>query len=382
MADDIEQEVKWRMGIAYDNAVTLDTRVAMIDRKNGKLHTMGGGFRSRGGRPSQNGNWLFKYNNADFKSWNDRYKPFYDYYDQLNDAGKKWDNDMLMLSRDPIEVLTDELRNLRKSRVHNLTFFRQAVLVHALRSFQSLEVMSRADRTWCYNNLIPFSNSRAINSEGVPDNVILHTDNHMFPYRGKGSLHNKTLTKFEDKKDQAVWRGKDTGETLIGYNSEHLLNNKIFRYPLYDRYKNSELVDIKISSRGGCFMHGDLKKQVLEPKGLSREEQCEYKCIINIEGNDTSSANQWIFSSNSVVLMQEVHTWESPWHYHLKPWVHYVPFNPDNLEECVQWCIDNPKKSKEIIENSNNLHRLVTDYNREYKIMYRICQKLCENNSL
>lgn len=371
--NDIEKEVEWRMGNAYYHPVEFDHRTDMIKEGDGiEMRSNGGGFRNSKQRNNvtQFGNWLLQSGNQDHNTWEKAHGGFYNFYDSLSSTDETWDNDFMF--PDKFKPESWELRLSRESGIHGNEYrsYRQIVLAHVLRSFPKLKVMSRTDCTWCYNNLAVFANSRALNEHGESDQVILHTDNNMFPLRGCNSLHNQNLTKWEHKKPQAVWRGTFTGAfDAIPFNITHCKKNKIHRRTLVDKYTDSRFVDVDLADNSaGTF--------------LNPVQQSEYLCILNLEGNDTSSANQWIFSSNSVVLMQQTHTSESPWHYHLKPWYHYVPIDLNNIEERVQWCINNPDQAKSIVKNANNLHMLMTDYNREYKIMYRICEKLCQNNNL
>ena len=368
--NNIEKEVEWRMGDAYHHPVEFDHRACMLKHDPGgnMFIDLGGGHRTSNADVdiAKTGNWLFQHGNKDHSLWCKKYDSFYNYYDELLDQNKLWDNDRVDINsewQDP-ELHVIGYKNTR----HRI--WRQFVLVHVLKSFPKLKVMSRSDNTWCYDNLAVFANSRALNEHGESDQVILHTDNDMFPLRGCNSLHDQNLTKWEHKKPQAVWRGTFTGAfEAIPFNITHCKKNKICRKTLVDKYTDSRFVDVdRAHNSAGPF--------------LNPVQQSEYLCILNVEGNDTSSGNQWMFSSNSIVLMQQTHTSESPWHYHLKPWYHYVPFDINNIEERVQWCINNPDQAKSIVRNANNLHMLMTDYNREYKIMYRICQKLCENNNL
>ena len=93
----------------------------------------------------------------------------------------------------------------------------------------------------------------------------------------------------------------------------------------------------------------------------SKSELLEYKALILLEGNDISSGLKWALFSNSVVLMPEPTLTSWAMEELLQPWVHYVPINlhkdyrqngRTDVEEKMQWILDNDDKAREIVRAS------------------------------
>ena len=87
---------------------------------------------------------------------------------------------------------------------------------------------------------------------------------------------------------------------------------------------------------------------------MTIDQQLEYKFILSIEGNDVATNLKWIMSSNSLAVMPKpkYETWFMEGH--LVSDVHYVAIKDDysDLEERLQYYIDNPQAAALIIENA------------------------------
>jgi hypothetical protein len=132
----------------------------------------------------------------------------------------------------------------------------------------------------------------------------------------RGSLNNGSVTNFMDTSD------KDN------------MNQREYFKKLYNdkQFKNMEWEDNK----------------------LSLAEQIKYKYILDIDGwASTYNATVWKLYSGSVLL--KVKSIWKQWYYdELKEYVHYVPVKNDfsNLNEQIQWCIDNNDKCEQITKNA------------------------------
>jgi hypothetical protein len=84
------------------------------------------------------------------------------------------------------------------------------------------------------------------------------------------------------------------------------------------------------------------------------DEMLQYKGLLILEGNDVSSALKWAMYSQSVVLMPRPTQTSWAMEELLEPWVHYIPLEDDltDMEEKVQWLIDNDEKAKQISERA------------------------------
>jgi hypothetical protein len=105
-------------------------------------------------------------------------------------------------------------------------------------------------------------------------------------------------------------------------------------------------------------MHGRLNETINGTRVLGDkmhvDEMLQYKGLLILEGNDVSSALKWAMYSQSVVLMPRPTQTSWAMEELLEPWVHYIPLEDDltDMEEKVQWLIDNDEKAKQISERA------------------------------
>lgn len=228
------------------------------------------------------------------------------------------------------------------------------------------------ERSFGFNGVL-FSQARTIGD----NQVILYPDHNLYPVPAVDFLLNKNFNQtvksvpFEDKPDIAVWRGGDTGGQgpVPGQVELGLDKVKINRQQFVNKFKNIKCVDAAI-------IDSEIGPSTPEIKGdpnwlMPHEQANNYKYIISLEGNDAGSNPRWVFSTQCVVFMSDKLTSELTWHFHLKPWVNYIPFKHDlsDLEDKINWANDNIDECKLIIKRANETHRLVTDVKREYKIL-------------
>ncbi|PDH49749.1 MAG: lipopolysaccharide biosynthesis protein, partial [Bacteroidetes bacterium MED-G20] len=91
-------------------------------------------------------------------------------------------------------------------------------------------------------------------------------------------------------------------------------------------------------------------------KRMTINEQLHYKFILCLEGNDVASNLKWVMSSNSIAVMPKpkFETWFMEGI--LVADQHYILIKDDysDLEEKLNFYIENPKKASSIIENAHN----------------------------
>jgi len=206
-------------------------------------------------------------------------------------------------------------------------------------------------------------------ARGVKDSdVILYTDHKMFikPQFDFTSIDH-SINAFNEKKPVLVWRGNSTGGTTEFQKRTGLAKYKINRRHFCETFSDKPYVDAKIATVRKNFMHPS--------------DQNDYKYILSLEGNDSSSNPRWIFSTNSVSFMPKQHTSELTWHYHIKPWEHYVPFEYDlsDVKQKIEWCEAHPGECYDIIQHANEVFKLVTDYNRERQILQLMFERINRN---
>ena len=178
--------------------------------------------------------------------------------------------------------------------------------------------------------------------------------------------YNWFIINWEDKINEPVWRG-----TTTGYDNKDRL---ILVQKYYKKY------NIGFNDLVQNYTAED-DKEIYIKNDMTYYDQLKYKYLISIEGNDVSTGLKWMLVSNSVVLMKKP-TMES-WIMEdkLKPYVHYVPLNDnfDNLEEIVEWCIENDDKCKEISKNATNYMRKFFNTKNEKKILLEILERYQKN---
>ena len=82
---------------------------------------------------------------------------------------------------------------------------------------------------------------------------------------------------------------------------------------------------------------------------IKLEEHCKYKYLFNFRGVAASFRYKHLFLCNSLVF-HVGNDWLEFFYDALKPWIHYIPVNPDLKEakQLVEFAIENDKIAKEI----------------------------------
>ncbi|MGL4993904.1 MAG: glycosyl transferase family 90 [Bacteroidales bacterium] len=140
---------------------------------------------------------------------------------------------------------------------------------------------------------------------------------------------------FEQKIDKAIFRGK--------------VDNKESRIRFMQLYFGNKMCDLgNIQKRSTCPQEWTTPKMTIK-------EHLNYKFILALEGNDVASNLKWVMSSNSIAMMPKP-TYET-WFMEGKliPNVHYIEIKEDysDLEERMNYYINNPKEAQKIIDNAN-----------------------------
>jgi hypothetical protein len=164
-------------------------------------------------------------------------------------------------------------------------------------------------------------------------------------------------TPWEQKKNEAVWRGVMTGRislyskvTLKSFSfSEHC--SLLPRCRFVRDYWNTTGFNVgftrQLKSRNLDLEHAYMIKGELQLSSLMK-----YKVIIIIEGNDVSSGLKWALYSGSVVMMAPPTKTSYAMEELLIPWVHYVPLKPDfsDASEKLNWTLSHDEEARRIAE--------------------------------
>lgn len=167
---------------------------------------------------------------------------------------------------------------------------------------------------------------------------------------------------FEQKKNMAVFRGK------IGVPGSPMFKEN--RYRFMKQFMGNPLCDL-----------GEIKSRYCTPEWVVDKmtigEHLDFKFILALEGNDVASNLKWVMSSNSLAVMPHptCETWFMEGK--LVGGVHYVEIRPDfsDLEEKMQYYIDNPSEAQKIIENAHRYVAQFRDKKRERLISLLVMKK-------
>tara|TARA_E500000081_G_scaffold36847_1_gene40432 strand:+ start:1024 stop:1860 length:837 start_codon:yes stop_codon:yes gene_type:complete len=165
----------------------------------------------------------------------------------------------------------------------------------------------------------------------------------------------KDPKKFENKKNQAVWRG----DIRNNPNREYFVKN-FYKTPLFNIGQTSPKQDVPWMK---IFM--------------SIKDQLDYKFIFCLEGKCISTNLYWAMSSNSVCIMPKP-KYES-WFMEgkLKDGVHYIKVKDDfsDAEEKIEFYINENDKCIEIIDNAQKFVRQFKDIKQERLIQLLILKQ-------
>jgi len=160
--------------------------------------------------------------------------------------------------------------------------------------------------------------------------------------------------KFTNKKDMLVGRSKA---------------NQPHRIRFLEQYMNHPLCNIGQVNKNANI-------QFLANR-LTISEHLDYKFILCLEGYDVASNLKWVMSSNSLAVMPKpkFETWFMEGT--LIPDYHYVLINDDysDLEERLNFYIQNEDKALKIIENAHHYIRQFKNKKQEDLISLLVLQK-------
>ena len=198
-----------------------------------------------------------------------------------------------------------------------------------------------------HSNKYVFAYCRRVNDK----KVILVPDTHYISSHSYKDLFKKiddNRVNFNEKKNICLWRGpvsNGANENFFEPDGKNGLNQRAYFAELYNK---------------GKFNKVDYSETFMEQK-----DQLKYKYILSIDGwTNQWDGTAWRLYSGSVLLKTKS-VWEQWFYKDLKEWVHYVPVKNDfsDLNEQIEWCINNDDKCKEIAENASKFAIHTYDWN-------------------
>jgi Glycosyl transferase family 90 len=187
---------------------------------------------------------------------------------------------------------------------------------------------------------------------------------------------------YTSKIDKAVWRGKPTGLWKESGNRLKLAV-KDDESSLFDiGFSDLAIRDLTIRDLNNRLPKSNVQAFVKGQLGM--KEQLAYKVLISAEGNDVASGLKWMMASNSVVVMSRPTICSWFMEDKLQPYVHYVPTKGDysDLEEQVNWCLDNEQKCLQIIGNAQQYVSQFLDPTREIYLEREVFRRFLDANTV
>jgi hypothetical protein len=95
------------------------------------------------------------------------------------------------------------------------------------------------------------------------------------------------------------------------------------------------------------------EKKTPENKYVSLPDHCDYKYLLDLQGNGYSGRTKLLFHSGRPLFFQE-RSWNEYWFFDMKPFVHYIPLKEDlsDFTEKFRWAESNPEQCKSIANNA------------------------------
>ena len=159
---------------------------------------------------------------------------------------------------------------------------------------------------------------------------------------------------WETRKPILYWRGQCSGGVF-----------PTLRYRVVERLHGNPLADTRLirdpefpPERMGDM---NMKDETMFCDRRPLEEHMQFKYTIIVDGSCIASSHQWMFASGCVPLMVS-HSNNNYWFKQfLRPGVHYVPVNYDlsDLNEKLEWLVNNDADAKQIAENAMEFARTV-----------------------
>lgn len=181
------------------------------------------------------------------------------------------------------------------------------------------------------------------------NNILLNLD------KGRHFVSVNDEMKYADKKNILIGRA--------AVHQQHRIN-------FYEKHFDNSLCDLGQVNKTG----GNIKW--LKPK-ISIAEHLQNKFILSLEGNDVATNLKWIMSSNSIAVSPplKMETWYMEGT--LKSDEHYIGIdeNYENLEVKIQYYLDHPKESLEILENAKRYRTKFNNRNIEKLISLLVLKK-------
>nr|XP_057942703.1 protein O-glucosyltransferase 3 [Doryrhamphus excisus]XP_057942704.1 protein O-glucosyltransferase 3 [Doryrhamphus excisus]XP_057942705.1 protein O-glucosyltransferase 3 [Doryrhamphus excisus] len=170
------------------------------------------------------------------------------------------------------------------------------------------------------------------------------------------SIQGHTGPPWENKTDQAFFRGRDSREERL-----HLVSLS---------KKHPELVDAGIT---GWFFFRDREKDVGKAALVGFFDFFKYKYQVNMDGTVAAYRFPYLMLGSSLVLKQDSHYYEH-FYRRLQAGTHYIPFhrNLSDLLEKIQWAKENQAEARKIAGAGQAAARQLLQPGKLYCYYYQV----------
>ncbi len=199
---------------------------------------------------------------------------------------------------------------------------------------------------------------------------------------------------FQLKKDILLFRGATTGKSWLKYPANDCdikrLSPRCLLYHFLKTNAGQRLealgvdmgfnkITTRLSAGSQGFHESDFDDCKKETTPLQDILDCRYQLVL--EGNDVSTGLKAVLASQCVPLMPAPTTESWLLEFDLKPWVHFVPVNPDlsDLIQRLSFLRANPLDAEAIALAGRSYMRKFLNDNREKAIQLRVLKRFIKN---
>nr|XP_009682089.1 PREDICTED: KDEL motif-containing protein 2 isoform X1 [Struthio camelus australis] len=179
------------------------------------------------------------------------------------------------------------------------------------------------------------------------------------------SIQGNTGPSWENKTEQALFRGRDSRE-------ERLYLVKLSK-------ENPELLDAGIT---GYFFFREKEKDLGKAQLMGFFDFFKYKYQVNVDGTVAAYRFPYLLLGDSLVLKQASQYYEH-FYTELKPWKHYVPVKRtlEDLLEKIKWAKENDEEARKIAKEGQLMARELLQPHRLYCYYYKVFQKYAKRQA-
>lgn len=268
------------------------------------------------------------------------------YYNQLGEGATLPDK-VLHEHHGNYYVFLDSLKHFRYSTFHSAYYFD---LMSVARYFDTSRRVGYVPGDVYFTPPFPALVKSRLLHQDHTNSVLLKLDK----YRHFQFL--KDEKRFEDKRDQAIFRGK--------------IRVSRQRTQFMEMYFGSQVCDCGIVENLAGHPEWTTPRK-------SIAEHLDYKYIMCLEGNDVATNLKWVMSSNSIAVMPRptCETWYMEGQ--LIPDYHYIALKDDlsDLEERMHYYSSHPAEAQQIIQHAHAFVDQFRDEEREQLISLLVMER-------